>query len=248
MYNQRNRWLTGLSVEEFAALCPWEFINHPESRSQWIAEVRKRLATRLSDNEILSTLYLGLHTTVSKAIARHAGTDPERRGTIIIGSALQYVRQEGIPAVFGEMGNGMPSGTTISLDACLESPRHNGFDSHYNSVNNDYTESLPTAPQFLADEQAVPDALIQERHYMCEAVRHHFTAQEVKVLRLLVVESLDAGDISQVLNVSKRQVWKLHRELRLKLCTLSREAGVSPHLIEKFQATLKKCPSPSPSI
>jgi predicted DNA-binding protein (UPF0251 family) len=230
MYNQRNRWLTGLSVEEFAALCPWEFINHPESRSQWIAEVRKRLATRLSDNEILSTLYLGLHTTVSKAIARHAGTEPERRGTIIIGSALQYVRQEGIPAVFGEMSNGMPSGTTISLDACLVSPRHNGFDSHYNSVNNDYTESLPTAPQFLADEQAVPDA------------------QEVKVLRLLVVESLDAGDISQVLNVSKRQVWKLHRELRLKLCTLSREAGVSPHLIEKFQATLKKCPSPSPSI
>jgi hypothetical protein len=247
MHNQRDRWLAGLSNEEFANLCPWKFIDHTESRTQWVAEVRSRLTIRQSDQEILSALYVGLYNTVSKAIGRHACTAPESRGAIIIGSALAYIRTEGLAAIFGELTASAPSGT-ISIEACMEAQRSHGLEHRYYSNNSEYIESLPVAPQFLADEQAVPDLLIQERHYLCEAIRHHLTAREGQVLRLMVIDTLEADDISQILRVTKRQVWKVQRELRMKLCRLSEIAGVSSKSIDEFQATLKKCPSQSPSI
>lgn len=68
MRSQRNNWLTGLSREEFAQLDPWEVVCHPESRPQWIAEVRSKLRVSLTDDEILSILQIGLYKAVASAI------------------------------------------------------------------------------------------------------------------------------------------------------------------------------------
>lgn len=239
MHTQRNRWLAGLSNDEFAGLSVWEFISHPESRQQWIAEIRARLATRQTDIEILSTLYLGLHYTVTKAIERHRDAEPDRRGLIVIGSALAFIRKEGIASVFSELP-GHDRGCVISLDACIDAHRSHGLEHDYFTTNTDYIESLPVTPQFLADEQAVPDLLFQERHTLCESIKHHLTPRETQVLRLMVIDTIDADDISEILDVSKRQVWKIQRELKLKLIAIAKESNVDCRVLTCYERTIKK--------
>lgn len=160
MHTQRNRWLAGLSKEEFESLNPWQFIAHEESKTQWIAEVRQKLTIKRPDQEILSALYVGLYDTVSRALARHKDIAPERRAFVVIGSALAYVRQEGIPALYNEL---IGSNFIVSTDY-IDAMRSHGLEHEYASINRDYIESLPSQPQFLADEQPVGDTQIQERH------------------------------------------------------------------------------------
>ena len=239
MRNQRDSWLAGLSKDEFASLSAWSFITHEESRQRWIAVVRTKLTTRHTDSEILSSLYLGLFNTVTRAIQRHKDCAPDRRGSIVIGSALAYIRKEGIAALYNEI-KGSTGVTTISLEAlCEEVPRFHTLEGSYLSANSDYNESVPVTPQFLAEEQAVADLLFQERHHLCESIKHHLTPREVQVMRLTVIDHLDAEDISEILQVSRRQVWKLQRELRLKLLDIAKATGVPEKSYRSFSELMR---------
>lgn len=68
----RNNWLAGLTCQEFLNLDPWTFITHPASLGQWEAAVRSSITVRMSDDEILSILYPGLHTATFSAIRNYA--------------------------------------------------------------------------------------------------------------------------------------------------------------------------------
>lgn len=239
MHTQRNRWLAGLSKEEFVGLDPWQFIAHTESKAQWIAEVRQKLTVKRPDQEILSALYVGLYDTVSRALARHKDIAPERRAFVIIGSALAYVRQEGLPALYNEL---IGSDFIVSSD-CIDAMRSHGLEHEYASINRDYIESLPSQPQFLADEQPVGDTQIQERHILCELARIHLTQRELEVMRLMVIDTLGADDIAEALAVTKRQVWKVQQRIRAKLLDLATMAGVATPLITEYSRTLKSCSS-----
>lgn len=239
MHTQRNRWLAGLSKEEFEGLNPWQFIAHEESKTQWIAEVRQKLTIKRPDQEILSALYVGLYDTVSRALARHKDIAPERRAFVVIGSALAYVRQEGIPALYNEL---IGSDFIVSSDY-IDAMRSHGLEHEYASINRDYIESLPSQPQFLADEQPVGDTQIQERHILCELARIHLTQRELEVMRLMVIDTLGADDIAEALAVTKRQVWKVQQRIRVKLLDLATMAGVATPLITEFSRTLKSCSS-----
>lgn len=241
MHTQRNRWLAGLSKEEFEGLNPWQFIAHEESKTQWIAEVRQKLTIKRPDQEILSALYVGLYDTVSRALARHKDIAPERRAFVVIGSALAYVRQEGIPALYNEL---IGSDFIVSSDY-IDAMRSHGLEHEYASINRDYIESLPSQPQFLADEQPVGDTQIQERHILCELARIHLTQRELEVMRLMVIDTLSADDIAEALAVTKRQVWKVQQRIRVKLLDLANMAGVATPLITEFSRTLKSCSSQS---
>ena len=243
MHTQRNRWLAGLSKEEFVGLDPWQFIAHNESKAQWIAEVRQKLTVKRPDQEILSALYVGLYDTVSRALARHKDIAPERRAFVVIGSALAYVRQEGLPALYNEL---IGSDFVVSSE-CVEALRSHRLEDTYSSNTRDYIESLPSQPQFLADEQPVGDTQIQERHILCELARIHLTQRELEVMRLMVIDTLCAEDIAEALGVTKRQVWKVQQRIRMKLLELAAMAGVNASLITEFSRTLKSCSSSSQS-
>lgn len=129
MRSQRNNWLTGLSREEFAQLDPWEVVCHPESRPQWIAEVRSKLRVSLTDDEILSILQIGLYKAVASAIELYQDVEPHQRAAHIIGAALNYIRWDGRGDVLAEV----PGSSAINMgDLVTElGPRSHSLQSDY---------------------------------------------------------------------------------------------------------------------
>lgn len=79
----RNNWLAGLTCQQFVNLNPWDFITHPASNGQWLGSIRSVLSTRLTDDELLSIVYPGLHTATTSAIRNHAKRSEELLATTL---------------------------------------------------------------------------------------------------------------------------------------------------------------------
>lgn len=239
MRSQRNDWLSSLSKAEFAGLDPWIFINDEESRKQWVAEVRKRLRTSMPDEEIHSILCVGLHDAVSSAIRNHADTPPESRGLCLFGYALQFIRRKGIAKVFDEI----PGSSTVSLtsiDACSQGRRSHMIQGDYYEAAMTYEEALEVSPVFLSDGVLLNDASIQAQHNFIEQIRCLLTQREHQILRLLVIEEQKPSVISEMLQMSTKQVAKIRRNLKTKLCSIAIETGVCAELAMSLTRSSKQ--------
>lgn len=235
MRSIRDRWLRSLTQEQFVALDPWHLVSHHESRGQWIAEVRGRLSTPLSDNEIISVLNIGLFRCFQSAISRNATCPADRRGAILIGSAILYIRRIGIAEVVNEMTGTAGAGTVASLDATAvneEFRRSYDLDHDYYGNIAHYEESQQYSPQFLSDDMALTDQTGQEQHQRIEKVRHLVSVREHEVMRLAIIDRHNSVNISEILCLSKKQIWHTRRATKLKLADLARRSGVSEDLIQ----------------
>jgi DNA-binding CsgD family transcriptional regulator len=229
MRSQRNNWLTGMTHDEFLQVDPWKIVCHPESRQQWIAEVRSKLRASLSDDEILSILHIGLHKAVVSALKHHKDVEPHRRATFVIGAALAYIRCEGIGSVFEEI----PGSTAINMGDLVSDlgPRSHSMESDYHFASAQFSEALEYAPQFLADGTLLPDETGQTCHRYIEQIRHRLTSREHHILRLAVIENQCSVSIAEILNLSNRQTWKVRRGLKRKLEDIAAEVGASTDFI-----------------
>ncbi|AVX92810.1 TPA: hypothetical protein L4847_000553 [Pseudomonas aeruginosa] len=239
MRSQRNNWLTGLSREEFAQLDPWEVVCHPESRPQWIAEVRSKLRVCLTDDEILSILQIGLYKAVASAIELYQDVEPHQRAAHIIGAALNYIRWDGRGDVLAEV----PGSSAINMgDLVTElGPRSHSLQSDYMLASAQFSEALEYAPQFLADGVLLPDETGQTCHQYIEQIRHLLSAREHHILRLAVIENQESGAIAEILKISRKQTWKVRRGLKRKLAEIASEAGASKEFIRAVSTGAAEC-------
>ncbi len=225
MRSRRNDWLKSLSQAVFAQLDPWVFINHEDSRCQWVAEVRSKLRVAMPDDEILSILNIGLYECVRRAIANYKDAAPEDRGTILIGSALQYIRLKGIAKVFDEI----PGANAVSLadiEASVASRRSHDLQDDYHTTTSDFTEALEVAPVFLSEGIVLADSTRQVLHRNIEKIRSLLTFREHQLLRLLVMDDQTPSAICEILDLSHKQVGKIRRGLKIKLGDIAVQTGL----------------------
>lgn len=234
MRSLRNNWLTGLSREEFLQLDPWEIVCHPESQPQWIAEVRARLRISMPDEEILSILNVGLYIAVRAALELYKDVPPHQRAAHIIGSALGYIRWDGLGDVLAEV----PGRSAITLGDMVSDlpPRSHSLQSDYLLASTQFSEALEYSPQFLADGVLLPDETGQTCHQYIEQIRHLLSTREHQILRLTVIENQSSGAIAEILNLSRKQTWKVRRGLKRKLAEIADGAGASQAHIQSVTA------------
>lgn len=233
LMSKRNDWLAGLSCQQFLRLDPWAFVCHEESRPQWIAEVRKKIRSRLADDEILSVLYSDLHDTTQAAIRNYADQPAAGRGTALIGYALSYIRLHGLAKIFDEIPD-VHRGNVVAIDTIGSTPRAHALEHEYALAASDYTDGLSVLPQFLSDGVVLGDEGLQARHQNIERLRRFLTTREYQLLRLSVLEQHTSIDISEMLELSTKQVWKIRRTLRDKLGEIALDQGVCPHLVSSL--------------
>ena len=234
MRHIRTNWLAGLPCQQFLALDPWEFVCHDESRSQWIAEVRKVLTVRLRDDEILSVLYPGLYDATSAAIRNHDTKSAADRGRCLIGYALSYIRLYGLALVLEETP-GASSYSFAELDTVSDVPRAHALEHEYMQTSSNYIDGLQSAPQFLSDGVVLSDEGLQARHQHIETLRRFLSPREHQILRLAVLEQHRSVDMSEMLGLSQKQTWKVRRGLLRKLADIAIDQGVCP----KYAASLR---------
>lgn len=223
-YRIREQWLAGMSREEFAGMCPWQFVMHPESVGQWEAEFAKAFKLRrYSRDELLSLIAAGLYGVVRRQLQKYGDAPPERRAQILIGSCIQYVRTNAVKAaVLFEPGDPQ----TLSLEGLIELPRTHGLQDEYSLHADSFREALQVAPQYLSEGVVLEDENLQRRHAHVESIRVYLKQREHQVLRLLLIERLESDAIAETLNVCRRQVWRLRRSLITKLMTMQ---GLEPY-------------------
>lgn len=225
MRSARNDYLTSLSRAEFASLDPWSFINDHESRKQWTAEVRMRLRVPMPDDEILSILSLGLYEAVSRSIVNHPDAAPEKRGLILFGAALQFIRRKGISLVFDEIPGTCELGAS-ALEPTDLPRRSHSLQGDYNTVSSSYEEALEASPVFLSEGVPLADFDMQVCHRYIEKIRCKLTTREHQMLRLVVIDEHSPSAISEILAVSQKQVSRVRRSLKAKLSALAAASGV----------------------
>ncbi|MAG64951.1 MAG: hypothetical protein CMK74_03635 [Pseudomonadales bacterium] len=225
MRSARNDYLTSLSREEFASLDPWSFINDHESRKQWTAEVRMRLRVPMPDDEILSILSLGLYEAVSRSIANHPDTAPEKRGLILFGAALQFIRRKGISLVFDEIPGTCDIGGS-TLEPTDFPRRSHSLQGDYNTVSSSYEETIEASPVFLSEGVPLADFDMQVCHRYIERIRCKLTTREHQMLRLVVIDEHSPSAISEILSVSQKQCSRVRRSLKVKLAAMAAASGV----------------------
>lgn len=234
MRTQRNSWLLSLTTQEFAKLNVWDFITHPETRSQAIAEVRSKLGISMPDSEILAVLQPGLYETVKAAVAKHHACEPEARGKRVIGAMLAYIRLHGLAAILDEVpGSGSMYSAEFGtgLEGCI---RSHAIEPYYDMQSSEYLESISESPQFLSGGVAFADTSAQARHRLCESVRHNLTTYEHRVLRMTVVDQLTPVQISEALELTARHVWVVRRSLRKRLREIASEIGLGTDVIQNL--------------
>lgn len=226
----RSNWLAGLSTLQFKNLSPWDFVIHPESKEQWLAEIRQRLSIRLRDEEVLSILFPGLHDAVKAAIKNYGDKPAEGRGKCLIGYALQYIRVYGLAEVVDEVP-GSNSFNVAELDTIEQTPRAHALQHSYMLSCSDFNEGLNTQPQFLSDGVVLSNEALQISHQNIEQIRRYLTPREHQILRLSVLERQEPTDISVMLGLGKRQVWKVRRSLNRRLSEIAIDQGVCPDYV-----------------
>lgn len=234
MRHIRTNWLAGLTCQQFLALDPWEFVCHEESRSQWIAEVRKVLTVRLRDDEILSVLYPGLHDVTASAVRNHGEKPAADRGRALIGYALSYIRLYGLALVLDETP-GASAHSLTELDTVSDIPRAHALEHEYMHASSNYMDGLQSLPQFLSDGIVLSDEGLQARHQHIETLRRFLSPREHQILRLAVLEQHRSVDMSEMLGLSQKQTWKVRRSLLRKLTEIAVDQGVCP----KYAASLR---------
>ncbi len=225
MRSSRNDYLTSLSRDEFASLDPWTFINDHESRKQWTAEVRRRLRVPMPDVEILSILSVGLYDAVHRSIANHLDAEPERRGLILFGAALQFIRRKGLSLVVDEIPGSFGMGT-IEHDLSDLPRRSHSLQDDYSTVSSSYEEALEASPVFLSEGIPLADTDMQVCHRYIETIRCKLTTREHQMLRLVVIDEHSLSAITEILAVSQKQVSRIRRNLKEKLAALAAASGV----------------------
>lgn len=236
MRNRRNDWLKSLSHDEFVHLDPWVFINHEDSRCQWIAEVRSKLRVSMTDDEIISILNLGLYECVRRAIANNQTAPAENRGAILIGSALQFIRLKGVAKVFDEI----PGSNALSLadiEASVASRRSHDLQDDYHTATSAYAEALEVAPVFLADGIVLADSVRQVQHRHIEQIRSLLTSREHQLLRLLLIDGQTPSAICEILDLSQKQVGKIRRGLKHKLCEIAVQSGLDQDAVARISGS-----------
>jgi len=230
----RSNWLAGLTCQQFLGLDPWEFVCHEESRGQWIAEVRKAIPVRLRDNEILSALYTGLYDTTKSAIRNHGEQAAADRGRCLIGYALSYIRLYGLAAILDELP-GSKNCSFFELDTVGVTPRAHALEHEYMLATTNYTDGLTALPQFLSDGIVLSDEGLQARHQHIETLRRFLSPREHQVLRLAVLEQHQSVDMSDMLGLSRKQVWKVRRGLLKKLEEIALDQGACPKYVSSLR-------------
>ncbi|MGF6282247.1 DNA-binding CsgD family transcriptional regulator [Pseudomonas frederiksbergensis] len=226
----RSNWLTGLTCHQFNELNPWDFVIHPESEEQWLAEIRQKLSIRLRDDEILSILYPGLFSTVKAAIKNYGDGPAENRGNFLCGYALKYIRIYGLALVVDEVP-GANSYNVAELDTIEQTPRAHALQHEYMQSSSNFTEGLDSQPQFLSDGVVLSNEALQIRHQNIEQIRRYLTPREHQILRLSVLERQESTDISDMLGLGKRQVWKVRRSLNRRLADIAIAQGACPKYV-----------------
>lgn len=231
----RSNWLSGLTCDQFKNLNPWDFVTHEESEQQWVAEIRQKLSIRLRDDEVLSILYPGLFKTVKAAIKNYGDKPADGRGKCLIGYALQYIRVYGRAEVLDEVP-GSNSFNVAELDTIEQTPRAHALQHEYMRTCSDFNEGLDSQPQFLSDGVVLSNESLQLCHQNIEQIRRYLTPREYQILRLSVLDRQEPTDISEMLGLGKRQVWKVRRSLNQRLSDIAIHQGVCP----KYVATIQK--------
>lgn len=237
LMSKRNDWLAALSCQQFLKLDPWAFVCHEESRPQWIAEVRKKIRSRLSDDEILSVLYSDLYDTTKSAIRNYAEQPAAGRGTALIGYALKYIRLHGLAKIFDEIPAAQRA-NVVTIDTVGSAPRAHALEHEYTLAVTDYTDGLSVLPQFLSDGVVLGDEGLQAQHQNIERLRRFLSTREYQLLRLSVLEQHSSIDISEMLDLSAKQVWKIRRTLRDKLGEIALDQGACPQLVSSLNPRL----------
>lgn len=230
----RSNWLAGLTSDQFLSLDPWEFVIHVESQQQWVAEIRSKLSVRLTDEELLQILYPGIYDATKSAIRNYAAGSPDGRGLCLIGYALSYIRKYGYARVIDEVP-GSGAFNFADLDGLDYAPRAHGLEPDYLNTASNYTDSLSALPQFLSDGIVLSDEGLQKRHAHVETLRRFLTHREHQILRLAVLEQHCSVDMSSMLGLSEKQVWKVRRQLKVKLGEIAIDQGICPRVVASLR-------------
>ena len=233
LMSKRNNWLAALTCQQFRELDPWAFVCHDESRPQWIAEVRKKIRSRLSDDEILSVLYSDLYDTTQAAIRNYAEQPAAGRGAALIGYALSYIRIHGLAKIFDEIPVAQRA-NVVAIDTVGSTPRAHALEHEYSLAMTNFTDGLSVLPQFLSDGVVLSDEGLQAQHQNIERLRRFLSNREYQLLRLSVIEQHSSIDISEMLDLSTKQIWKIRRTLRDKLGEIALDQGACPHYVKSL--------------
>jgi DNA-binding CsgD family transcriptional regulator len=179
----------------------------------------------MPDIEILSILSLGLYDAISRSIVNHPDAEPSRRGLILFGAALQFIRRRGISLVFDEIP-GTCSVGSVEFDLSNYPRRSHSLQDDYHTVSSSYEEALEASPVFLSEGVPLADADMQLCHRYIETIRCKLTTREHQMLRLVVIDDHSPCAITEILAVSQKQVSRIRRSLKEKLAAMAASSGI----------------------